>query len=232
MLQRVQKIIANAGITSRRRAEELIAEGKVKVNGKVIGLGDKADPDRDNIIVDGKKLELGKKLYVMFHKPVDCLTTLDDPKGRKTIFSYLPFKTRLIPCGRLDYKTEGLLLLTNDGDWANKVMHPRYEVEKTYLVTLDKEFRHEDLEKVKKGVWIDEFGAETRPAKVRYASEDKKTIEITIHEGKNRIVRRMMKAMEYNVARLMRTRVGNLDLGELRRGTHRKLSNKEIMMFK
>ncbi len=240
MLQRVQKIIANAGLMSRRKAEEVIAAGKVKVNGSVIGLGDKADPLKDVITLDGRKVELGKRLYIMFHKPVDCLTTLSDPKGRKTIFSYLPKNERLIPCGRLDYKTEGLLLLTNDGDWANKIMHPRYEVEKTYLVFLDKDFSKEDIVKLKKGIFLEDLDFTTRPAKVRYAgffspsrSKGKKdVIELTIHEGKNRIVRRMMKALGYGVKRLVRVKVGKLSLGELRPGKYRKLSKKEIDMFR
>ena len=173
MKQRVQKIISNAGLMSRRKAEVLIGAGKVKVNGEVIGLGDQADPNKDKILVDGERLKLGKRLYVMLHKPGDCLTTLDDPKGRKTILAYLPFKTRLIPCGRLDFKTEGLLLLTNDGDWANKVMHPRYEVDKTYIIHLDKAFAAEDIKQVKKGVEIEELGITTRPAKIRFADPEK-----------------------------------------------------------
>ncbi len=230
--ERVQKIIANAGMMSRRKAEKAIVAGKVKVNGKVITIGDKADASKDKITVDGKKVELGRKVYLMLNKPVDCLTTLRDPKGRKTIFAYLPYMERVIPCGRLDYKTEGLLLLTNDGDFANKIMHPRYEVEKKYEVHLDRGFSDEDFGRLRKGVRIDELDVTTRPAKARALSEDGKVIEITIHEGKNRIVRRMMHALGYKVARLIRTKVGKLELGSLRPGKFRKLNNNEINMFR
>ncbi|MFC1723364.1 pseudouridine synthase [Nanoarchaeota archaeon] len=231
MAERVQKIISNAGMMSRRKAEDMIADGKVTVNGKVIGLGDQADRDKDVILVDGKKVELGKKLYIAFNKPGDCLTTLDDPRGRKTVFSYIPFKTRLIPCGRLDFKTEGLLLLTNDGDFANKIMHPRYEVKKTYVVWVDHDVSREHIDKLKEGVFLKEFEIRTRPAKVRYG-HDKKTLEITIHEGKNRIVRRMLNALGYEVKRLMRIKIGMVDLGNLYKAKYRNLSRKEIDSFK
>jgi len=229
MEERVQKIIANAGICSRRAAEDLIYAGKVKVNGKVITIGSKADASKDKIIVDGKMVKGSEKVYLAFNKPGDCLTTLDDPAGRKTIFNYLRLKERVIPVGRLDFKTEGLLFLTNDGEFANRVMHPRYEVEKTYLVFLDKPFTLEDIDKVKKGILIEDV--KTGNAKVRYASPDKDAIEVTLHEGRNRIVRRMMESLGFTVKRLIRTKVGKVDLGDLKSGKTRVLSYQEIRQF-
>lgn len=226
MEHRLQKIIANAGVCSRRKAEDLIEQGKVKVNGKVISLGDKADPDKDKITIWGKPLLQTKKIYLAFNKPPDCLTTLDDPRGRKTIFDYISKKERIIPVGRLDFKTEGLLLLTNDGDFANNVMHPRYEVNKTYVVHLDKPFTREAVEKLKKGIDVED--KRTSPAKVRFANEKKDIIEVTIHEGRNRIVRKMMQELEYKVQRLIRVKIGNVALGTLPKGHTRNLSFQEV----
>jgi 23S rRNA pseudouridine2605 synthase len=229
MLQRVQKIISNAGFCSRRNAEQLIIEGKVKVNGKTITIGTSADPDKDKIAVEGKIISQKQKIYLAFNKPPDCITTLSDPQGRKTIFSYIREKERLIPVGRLDFKTEGLLLLTNDGDFANRIMHPSYETEKTYMVWLEKPFTPEAIIKVKEGVQLEE--TKTRPAKFRFSDKEKNIIEITLHEGMNRVVRRMMEALGYNVKRLMRTKVGHVELGDLRPGQTRKLSHGEVMRF-
>lgn len=229
MMQRVQKIIANSGICSRRKAEELIKQGKVKVNGKVATIGMSADPDRDNISVDGARLAKQQKLYLAFNKPPDCLTTLEDPRGRKTFLAYVKLKERVIPVGRLDFLTQGLLFLTNDGDFANKVMHPRYEVEKTYLVFLDKEFSLDDVKKVKQGIQLEEF--KTNPAKVRFASPVKDVIEVTLHEGQNRVVRKMMQSLGYRVKRLIRTKIGNVELGDIAQGKYRKMSYDEVKQF-
>lgn len=229
MKYRLQKIIASAGVCSRRKAEELIRQGKVKVNGELKKVGDKADIFIDEIIVDGKKLSQPEKVYLAFNKPPDCLTTLHDPKGRKTILEYIKIKERVIPVGRLDFKTQGLIFLTNDGDFANKVMHPRYEVEKTYMVFLDRKVVHEDVEKLKSGVKLDDYT--TRPAKVRYGSPAHDVIEITIHEGQNRVVRNMMAALGYNVKRLIRVKIGNVELGDIAQGRYRKLSHREVQQF-
>jgi 23S rRNA pseudouridine2605 synthase len=227
--ERVQKIISNAGIISRRKAEDLIIAGKVLVNGKVITIGSKADIMRDEITVNGKKLQLQERLYYAFNKPRDCLTTLDDPLGRKTIFEYINKKERLIPVGRLDFKTEGLLLLTNDGDFANRIMHPRYETKKTYYAFLDKPIKKEDIEKIKTGVMLDD--GMTAPAKIRIRNDDGNEAEITIHEGRNRIVIRLFNTLGYSVKRLVRTRINNLMLGDLPSGKMRKLSFQEVEML-
>jgi 23S rRNA pseudouridine2605 synthase len=229
MLQRVQKIMANAGICSRRQAESFIKRGKVKVNGKVVGIGGKADPFKDNIIVDGRHVRRPERIYIAFNKPPDCLTTLHDPKGRKTILHYIKLKQRVIPVGRLDFNTQGLLLLTNDGDFANRVMHPRYEVEKTYMIFLDKKFAFEDARKVKRGLHLGD--TITRPAKVEYVSPARDVIEVSLHQGQNRVVRRMMTTLGYRVKRLIRTKVGNLLLGSLPQAKYRRLTNKEVKDF-
>jgi pseudouridine synthase len=229
MLQRVQKIIASTGHCSRRKAEEFIKKGQVKVNGVVVKIGARAEPFKDNITVEGKKIVQPKKVYLAFNKPADCLTTLHDPKGRKTILAYIKRKERVIPVGRLDFKTQGLLLLTNDGDFANYVMHPRYEVQKTYLVFLDHDFLPEHVAKVKEGMDLGDI--KVKPGKVRYASPTKDVIELSIHQGQNRVVRKMMKELGFRVKRLIRTRIGNVELGSLAQGKTRKLSHDEVMGF-
>jgi 23S rRNA pseudouridine2605 synthase len=229
MQQRVQKIMASAGLCSRRKAEELIKQGKVKVNGEVIRIGSRADMFKDQIFVEGKRLVQPKKVYLAFNKPPDCLTTLHDPKGRKTILAYLKLRERVIPVGRLDFKTQGLIFLTNDGDFANHVMHPRYEVEKTYMVFLDRKFTVEDVAKVKEG--MDLGDVKVRPAKVRFASPARDVIELSIHQGQNRIVRKMMKELGHKVKRLIRTKVGKVELGSLALGKTRNLSHDEVRGF-
>lgn len=229
MKQRVQKIIASAGYCSRRKAEQLIQQGKVRVNGQLIAIGASADTFKDTIEIEGKRLSQPQKIYLAFNKPPDCLTTLHDPKGRKTILAYLKFKERVIPVGRLDFKTQGLLFLTNDGDFANRVMHPRYMVEKTYMAFLDRKFAVDDIEKVKQGIELED--GKTSPAKVRYASPAQDVIEITIHEGQNRVVRRMMRHLGYNVKQLIRTKIGNVELGSIAEGKYRKLSHDEVKQF-
>ncbi len=229
MEERVQKIIANAGYCSRRDAEELIIKGKVKVNGKAIKIGDKADSEKDEVTVDGKAITKTKKLYLAFNKPPDCLTTLDDPEGRKTILAYIKLPQRVIPIGRLDFKTEGLLLLTSDGEFANKVMHPRYEVRKTYNVYLDKEFLEKDAEQVRRGIKLEDFTTNT--AEVRHISPKKDVIEIIIHEGQNRVIRRMMEALGYRVRQLRRIKVGTIELGDLPLGKWRELTPQEVEQF-
>ncbi|MFH1506475.1 MAG: pseudouridine synthase [archaeon] len=220
-MHRVQKLISNYGYCSRRKAEELIIAGKVKVNGKVISIGDKASED-DKISVDGKIVKKEKKLYLIFNKPVGCVTALKDPEFM-TIMSYVKVKERVFPVGRLDFNTSGLLLLTNDGDFSNSIMHPRYEIKKTYLANSYNNITDENIKSLEAGINLSD--GKTRPAKIKKHS--KTSIEITIHEGKQRIVRRMLGALGIKVKTLERIRIGKLELGKLEPGKYKELSEKD-----
>ncbi len=212
MEHRVQKLLSTYGYCSRRKAEDLIKEGRVRVNKKIISIGDQAT-EEDKIFVDNKLVVKPEIIYVMFNKPVRCVTALTDDKF-KTIMDYINLKTRVFPIGRLDYNTTGLLLLTNDGDFANKVMHPSYEVKKTYLSGVDRTISEKDIKSIESGLLLDD--GKTRPAKVRQITNN--SMEITIHEGKNRIIRRMLKKLDFRVRFLHRVRIGNLTLGNLASG--------------
>ena len=219
-MHRVQKLLSNYGYCSRRKGEELIEQGRVQVNGKIISLGDKAT-ESDEIKVDGKIISSEKKIYLMFHKPINCVTALTDSRY-KTVIDYINLKERIFPVGRLDYKTSGLLLLTNDGDFANNIMHPRYEIKKTYLVRLERELTSNEINQLKKGVELTD--GKTRPARVLAHGTE---VEITIHEGKNRIVRRMFDVLKIKVLSLKRIKVGKLSLGDLKSGKYKILSEKQ-----
>ena len=218
---RVQKLLSLYGYCSRRKGDEFIAAGRVKVNGQVVSLGDKASK-QDEISVDGKKVDVEKKRYIIFHKPVECVTALTD-KHLPTIMEYINIKERVFPVGRLDYLTSGLLLLTNDGDFANQIMHPRYEVKKTYRAELGQDLSDKDIVRLKTGVELED--GKTAPAIVKRIS--KKIFEITIHQGKNRIVRRMIKKLGYGLRFLERVKVGDLTLGNLTNGKFRDLTEEE-----
>lgn len=215
-MERVQKILSNAGYCSRRAAEQLIAEGRVTVNGKQIHLGDQATP-ADTIRVDNKLIVREKPVYLIFNKPTGCVTALTDAKYR-TIMHYIRCKERVFPVGRLDFDTSGLLLLTNDGDFANKIMHPRYEINKTYVAELDRPIGPRHIAQLEQGIKLED--GMTSPAIVSRSRPEK--IEITIHEGKNRIVRRMLEALGYTVVRLERTHIGSLSLGNLKPGKYKR----------
>lgn len=219
--ERVQKILSNRGYCSRRKAEELIKEGRVKVNGKVISIGDQASR-QDKIEVSGEKVTESKKIYLMFNKPKKCVTALTD-KHHKTIMSYIEIEERVFPVGRLDYDTTGLLLLTNDGDFANKVMHPRNEVRKTYWVKLNNPIREEEIKKIRSGVMLRD--GKTWPASVK--KFDRTFLEVTIHEGRNQIVKRMFRKLGFRVKELKRVGIGRLKLGRLKSGEYRELSERE-----
>jgi len=231
-MERLQKILAQAGVASRRKCEELILSGQVEVNGeKVTTLGAKADPAADEIRVSGKPIKRETKLYYMLHKPKGVITSAKDPQGRKVVSDYLPgVKERVYPVGRLDYDTEGLLLLTNDGEFANMLTHPSHHVPKTYHATVKGVPHGTALEKLAKGIQLED--GMTAPAEVDYHDVDpdskQATISITIHEGRNRQVRRMFEAIGHPVTRLRRVKFGDLTLHGLPRGKFRPLLPKEV----
>lgn len=230
VLERLQKILAQAGITSRRAAEELITAGRVAVNGQVVTvLGSKADPERDAITLDGKPVrQVTRKIYILLHKPSGYVTTMKDPQGRPVVTDLLKgAKERLFPVGRLDYNTEGLLLLTNDGAWANTLAHPRHEVDKEYHVRVRGEVSREQIDSLVAGVLLED--GPTAPAQVHEvkASDNNTWLSVVIHEGRFRQVRRMCEAVGLSVVRLKRVRYGMLALGDLKPGEYRVLSDSE-----
>jgi 23S rRNA pseudouridine2605 synthase len=231
-VERLQKVLAQAGVASRRKCEELILSGAVEVNGEqVLTLGTKVDPAADEIKVNGKKIRSESKVYVMLNKPKGVITSANDPQGRKVVSDFLPgIKQRIYPVGRLDYDTEGLLLLTNDGEFANMLTHPKHHVPKTYLATVNGIPHGDKLEKLQRGIELED--GLTAPAEIEYHDVDMEkntaTIWITIHEGRNRQVRRMFEAIGHKVVKLKRVRFGELALEGLPRGKFRHLSEKEI----
>jgi 23S rRNA pseudouridine2605 synthase len=230
MEQRLQKIIAEMGVASRRKAEEIIIEGRVTVNGKVAEIGMKADPRRDHIKVDGKLLtKPEKKVYYVFNKPRGVMTSMSDPEGRPTVKEFFRgIKQRVFPVGRLDFDSEGLLLLTNDGDFAHAILHPSKKIPKTYLVKVKGVLEDEELEKLRKGIKID--GKMTAPARVKKLkkTESNSWIEMTISEGRKRQIRKMLERVGHQVIRLMRIRINGLEMGPLEPGSYRKLTTDEM----
>ena len=218
MADRVQKIIAHSGYCSRRKAEELIIAGKVTVNGKMIEIGTTAT-DKDIIKILGKQIKRESPLYYVFNKPKNVLCASSDIGDKRLVVDYFPRSERLFSVGRLDYNSSGLLLMTNDGDFANRIMHPRYEIDKTYRITADKKVRSDDLDMLREGVMLRD--GKTSPAKVEIVGN--KQLDITVHEGKNLIIKRMFKKLGYNVKELHRIRIGSLILGKLRPGSYRTL---------
>ena len=231
MEERIQKIMAAAGIASRRAAEEIILEGRVRVNGAVVTeLGAKADPDKDHIKVDGKLINPKQpKTYLMLNKPAGCVTTMFDPEGRPTVTELLKgVRVRVYPVGRLDYDTEGLLLLTNDGDFAFRVTHPSHELPKTYHVKVKGALEDRQIDNLEQGVFLKD--GKTAPAKVKKLRKEESNswIEITIHEGRKRQVRRMIDHTGHSVIKLKRVRIGNLGIGDLPLGSFRHLTPEEV----
>jgi len=220
--ERVQKILSNYGFCSRRKAEKLISEGRVKINGRTVSIGESATLD-DKIFVDDKIVRAQKKIYLIFHKPIKTVTALKD-KEFKTIMDYIDIKERVYPVGRLDYLTSGLMILTNDGDFANIITHPSNEIKKTYLVTVDKPFLEKDITLLEKGIRLED--GVTSPAKAKKISSNQ--IELTIHEGKNRIVRRMIKKLGYRMKTLERIRIGKVELGNLKAGKYKIVTKKYL----
>ena len=235
--ERLQKYLANQGVTSRRKAEEYILQGKVKVNGKVVKeLGTKINIEKDIVEFEGKEVKKEiKKVYVLLNKPIDYVTTVKDQFSRNTVVDLVKNAgENLIPVGRLDMYTSGALILTNDGDFIYHVTHPKHEVEKTYTVTLRGKVTIEEVEKLRQGVIIDEEYL-TKPAKVKILKIDEEEnisrLEITIHEGKNRQVRKMCEAVGKKVVALHRSKIGNIEVKDLKIGTWRYLTKKEVDML-
>lgn len=226
MLQRLQKCISEAGVASRRAAEQMISDGRVTVNGVPAGLGQKADPEVDEIRIDGRLLPRREQsVYIMLHKPRGYVTTMHDEQGRKTVAELVrSVGVRVYPVGRLDLDSEGLLLMTNDGETANAVMHPSHAVNKVYHVTVSGAPVETAAETMRAMTDLD--GEPIAPPEVRVLGEDR--LSVTIHEGKNREVRRLCAAAELTVRRLIRVQEGSLKLGDLKRGTWRYLTESEI----
>ncbi|MBO8423496.1 MAG: rRNA pseudouridine synthase [Firmicutes bacterium] len=232
---RLNKYIAECGAASRRGADKLISDGLVKVNNKVVTeLGTIVNEDNDTVTVNGKKLVLrNRDVYIILNKPKGCITAVKDDKGRKTVMDYVESKDkRLFPVGRLDYDSEGLVLLTNDGDTAYKLTHPSSEIPKTYIAKVEGEIPEKELDKLRDGIPLD--GAITHRAKIKVLGVEDliSRIEITIFEGKNRQIRRMFEYIGYNVIFLKRTAIGEIRLGGLGRGLTRYLTPKEIQFLK
>lgn len=227
---RLQKILAASGVASRRKAEEMIAAGRVTVNGRVAHLGDSALPGKDKILLDGQPLgHSEKKLYLALHKPRGFVTTLHDERGRKCVAQLVEdVGERVYPVGRLDKDSEGLLLLTNDGDFANQVAHPKRHVAKTYRVTVRPSVTEDQLNQLSTGIVIE--GRRTAPAKVRVLQQElgRVVLEIVLYEGRNREIRKMCEALGLEVARLKRIAVGPVRLGMLPQGKYRELTKEEL----
>jgi 23S rRNA pseudouridine2605 synthase len=230
MKQRLQKILSEMGITSRRKAEDLILEGRVTVNGQVAILGMKAEPGKDHIKLDGKLLFRPEpKVYLMLNKPKNVVTSLNDPEERPTVKDYLRgIKYRVYPVGRLDFDSEGLLLLTNDGDFAQALLHPSKKIPKTYLVKVKGMPEDEKIRRLRSGIKLDDgLTAPARVKKVR-TGESNAWLEITIHEGRKRQIRRMLDKVGHPVLKLVRTRIDGIELGKLESGAYRYLRPEEM----
>ena len=232
---RLQKVLAQAGVASRREAEKMILSGKVKVDGKVIKeLGTKADPEKNDIEVDGRSISKAeRKAYYLLNKPKGYVTTMRDPQGRRTVNDLLKdIDERVYPVGRLDYDTTGVLIITNDGELANALAHPKKEIEKCYHALVRGIPSNEALKRLREGVHLED--GKTAPARVKVLEIKGNTswLEIIIHEGKNRQVKRMCEAVKHKVLKLKRTRFGPLELGDLRSGDLKELTRNEIKDLK
>jgi len=235
MKERLQKVLAQMGVASRRASEKLILDGRVTVNGQVVTkLGTKVDVATDTIKVDGKLIRHKEPyVYYILHKPRGYISSVKDDRGRKSIMELIPeVKERVFPVGRLDYDSEGLIILTNDGQLANRLLHPRYEVWKYYLVEVKGQFSQLALEKMRSGIELED-GITSEAYVELLASDSKRTLlKVGIHEGRNRQVRRMCEALGYPVTRLIRTQIGPIKLGKLPCGAYRQLTPAEVGKLK
>ena len=224
---RVQKLLAQAGIASRRKCEELIKAGRVTVNGKIIQVGATAT-EQDTIKVDGKNIKAEKLVYVILNKPKGVITTREDPHAITTVVDMVRVPERVFPVGRLDKNTEGLVLLTNDGNVANLIMHPRYGVEKTYVTGLSRSILPEDMQKIRDGVIIEQETLKVLKAKLLAPD----VVQLSVQEGRKHILRKLFLALGYGVLQLVRTSIGPLQLGRLAPGKWRKLTAGEVSVLK
>ena len=231
-MERLQKVIAASGVASRRKAEELIKDGKVKVNGKVITeLGTKVD-SKDTIEVNNKIIEKELKEYYLLNKPRGVITSTSDEKGRKTVIDLIDTTARIYPVGRLDYDTTGALLLTNDGEFANILTHPKNNIDKVYLAKLNGIIKGEQINKLKDGVMLDDVLVKPSRVKLKKVNKENNTsmVEITVHEGKNHEVKRLFESVGFLVDKLKRERIGIFNLEGLKSGEYRKLTLKEVQI--
>jgi len=230
---RLNKYLSIAGIASRRTADELITSGKITVNKiRVTELGTKINPESDKVFYNGKQVViLDKPVYIVFNKPKDCITTLDDERGRSTILDYVKVRQRVFPIGRLDRNTTGVLLLTNDGDFANKLMHPKHEIKKTYQVEIDKPLFSEHEKKLRQGIKLED-GMTSKSDVFILPKGKRKLIGIAIHEGRNRQVRRMFESFGYEIEKLERVAYDNITCEGLKRGGWRFLSDNELRILR
>lgn len=231
---RLQKYMALCGVASRRHAEEMIADGLVQVNGQTVREMGTMVYEGDRVAVRGQAIRPEEeKHYILYYKPVGEVCTVSDPEGRKTVMdAFRDFPCRLYPVGRLDYDSEGLLILTNDGDLAAFLTHPSHEVEKSYIARVSMSLQDDEVRRLSQGVWVD--GRRTAPAKVRVLRRDAFSTDvlITIHEGRNRQIRKMVESVGHQVVRLKRVRYGSIELGDMERGAYRELTAKEVESLK
>jgi 23S rRNA pseudouridine2605 synthase len=229
ILVRLNKYIADCGVTSRRKADELILNGKVKVNNETITeLGYKIDPEISKVFINGQQITLlDHNIYIAFNKPKDCITTSKDERGRTTVMDYVKVRRRVYPVGRLDRDTTGIIILTNDGQLTNFLMHPRHEFKKSYIVSLDKPLAREHLGQLRKGIQLDD-GVTERADVHLFPNTKNQQVGIVIHEGKNRQVRRMFESLSYEVKKLDRFAFGEITHEGLKRGEWRYLTKNEI----
>lgn len=230
-MERIQKFIAESGYCSRRKAEELIKKGKVSLNGKIVDtLGVKVNHD-DIIIIDGVKLEKQDKEYYLFNKPRGVVSTTSDDKHRKTVMDYFESENRFYPVGRLDYDTTGLLIITNDGEFANMMTHPKNNIEKVYIVKVSPVIKGEQIRLLKKGIQLEDSMCIPDRVKLKKSEGNTSLLEVIIHEGKNHQVKKMFEHIGYEVLKLTRIRIGFLTLEGIASGKHRKLKPKEIQQL-
>jgi pseudouridine synthase len=226
---RLNRYLAQCGVTSRRKADDLIKGGEVELNGKVVTeLGTQIDPEQDRITVNGRPVSAAQKLlYIVFNKPKNCITTMSDEKGRETVMKYVQLRDRVFPVGRLDRNTTGVLFLTNDGDFANGLMHPSHEIERIYRVTLDRPFSDIDMNILRRGVKLDDGTARAKEASIIEGSKRKKVL-LSLREGKNREVRRIFEALDYDVRQLDRIAYAGIVPYGISRGEWRFLTRDEV----